>query len=186
MTRKGARQSSWTTTDEQFLLKYAGVLTRREICYELRRGRKSVEHKAKRLGLSLRCFKSKLTWCDKCAKWRTSISPATGHCRVCAKRDMLARSEQRVSDALQHLSLNQRTVYLQEESHRGTRHMPPKPLKQTSTVGSLYSRKKAEELYQKDLEAWEISCLDLLINANKTRLKRIRQKLGTNPRKKSK
>lgn len=178
-----SRQQSWTTLEEQFLRKYAGVLTRREICYELRRSTQSVKTKAKRLGISLRCFKSKLTWCDQCAKWRTSISPVTGHCRVCAKRDMLARSEERVSEALQYLNLDQRTVYLQEEAHRGTRQMPPKPLKQASTVGSLYAHKKAEELYQKDLESWEISCLDLLTNANKTRLKRIRQKLGTNPRK---
>lgn len=186
MTRKGAKQFGWTTADEQFLLKYAGVLTRREICRELKRSRKSVEHKAKRLGISLRCFVSKLTWCNNCATWRTTVSERTGYCRVCAKREMLARSEQRVSDELAHLNFNQRTIYLNEEAHRGTRQPPPKPVKQPSTVGSLYNRKKAEEQYQKDLERWEIACLDQLINANKTRLKRIRQKLGTNPRKKSK
>lgn len=186
MTRKGAQQFGWTTADEQFLLKSAGVLTRREICRELKRSRKSVEHKAKRLGISLRCFVSKLTWCNNCATWRTTVSERTGYCRVCAKREMLARSEQRVSDELAHLNFNQRTIYLNEEAHRGTRQPPPKPVKQASTVGSLYTRKKAEEQYQKDLERWEIACLDQLINANKTRLKRIRQKLGTNPRKKSK
>ena len=186
MTRKGAKQQGWTTSDEQFLFKYAGVLTRREICRELKRSTESVRSKAKRYGISLRCFVSKLTWCNNCATWRSSVSDRTGYCRVCAKREMLARSEQRVSDALAHLNFNQRTVYLNEEVHRGTRRFPPKPEKQASTVGSLYARKKAEELYLKDLERWEIACLDLLINANKTRLKRIRQKLGTNPRKKFK
>lgn len=183
MTRKGAKQHGWTTADEQFLLKYAGVLTRREICRELKRSTESVRNKAKRYGISLRCFVSKLTWCNNCATWRTTVSERTGYCRVCAKREMLARSEQRVSDALAHLSFNQRTVYLNEEAHRGTRQAPSKPVKQASTVGSLYARRKAEEQYQKDLERWEIACLDQLINANKTRLKRIRQKLGTNPRK---
>lgn len=186
MTRKGARQSSWTTTDEQFLLKYAGVLTRREICKELKRSSQSVKTKAKRFGISLRCFVSKLTWCNRCATWRTSVSERTGYCRVCAKREMLERSEQRISDELSNLSTKQRMVYLNEESRRGTRKRPLKPVKQASTVGSLYARKKAEEQYQKDLERWEIACLDQQINANKTRLKRIRQKLGTNPRKISK
>lgn len=183
MTRKGTRQNSWTTADEQFLFKYAGVLTRREICKELKRSTESVRNKAKRYGISLRCFVSKLTWCNQCATWRTTVSERTGYCRVCAKREMLARSEQRVSDELAHLNFNQRNKYLQEEAHRGSRQPPSKPVKQAPTVGSLYARKKAEEQYQKDLERWEIACLDQLINANKTRLKRIRQKLGTNPRK---
>lgn len=184
MTRRGSKQQGWTTADEQFLLKYAGVLTRREICLELRRSSESVKTKAKRLGVSLRCFVSRLTWCDRCATWRTSVSDRTGHCRVCAKRDMLERSEQRVSGALSRLSIEQRAVYLREEPKRGVRKLPPKPLKQASTVGSLYARKKAEEQHLRDLERWEVACIDMLINANKTRLKRIRQKLGTNPRKK--
>ena len=186
MTRKGAKQNAWTTTDEQFLIKYAGVLTRREICRELKRSHRSVETKAERLGISLRCYVSKLTWCNNCATWRSNVSERTGYCRVCAKREMLERSEKRVSDELAHLNFDQRTLYLNEESHRGTRKLPSKPEKQASVVGSLYARKKAEEQYLKDVERWEVACLDQLINANKTRLKRIRQKLGTNPRKKSK
>lgn len=186
MTRKGAKQNAWTTTDEQFLIKYAGVLTRREICRELKRSHRSVETKAERLGISLRCYVSKLTWCNNCATWRSNVSERTGYCRVCAKREMLTRSEQRVSDELAHLNFKQRTVYLNEETHRGTRQSPPKPVKQASTVGSLYAMKKAEEQYLKDVEHWEVACLDQQINANKTRLKRIRQKLGTNPRKISK
>ena len=92
MTRKGAKQQGWTTSDEQFLFKYAGVLTRREICRELKRSTESVRSKAKRYGISLRCFVSKLTWCNNCATWRSSVSDRTGYCRVCAKREMLARS----------------------------------------------------------------------------------------------
>ena len=186
MTRKGAKQHGWTTAEEQYLLDNAGVLTRREICRHLRRSAKSVKHKAERLGVSLRCYSSKLTWCNQCATWRTTVSERTGYCRVCAKREMLERSEKRVSDELAHLSFNQHTLYLNEEAHRGTRKLPSKPEKQASTVGSLYARNKAEEQYLKDVERWEVACLDQLINANKTRLKRIRQKLGTNPRKKSK
>lgn len=186
MTRKGAKQNAWTTQEEKYLLDNAGVLTRREICRHLKRSSKSVKHKAERLGISLRCYTGKLTWCNQCATWRTTVSERTGYCRVCAKREMLARSEQRVSEELAHLNFNQRNKCMQEEAHRGTRQPPQKPVKQASTVGSLYARKKAEEVYLKDLERWEVACLDQLINANKTRLKRIRQKLGTNPRKKFK
>ena len=183
MTRKGEKQRSWTTADEQFLLRYAGVLTKRDICKELKRSDKAVEIKAKRLGVSLRCFVSKLTWCNQCAKWRVTVSERTGNCRVCAKREMLERSEERITEALEQLDLDQRAVYLQGEAKRGSRKMPPKPQKQASKVGSMYARKRAEEQHQKDLEQWEIACLDRQINANKTRLKRIRQKSGTNPRK---
>ena len=186
MTRKGSRQQSWTIADEQFLIKYAGVIPRRKICREIKRSRKSVEHKAKRLGVSLRCFVSSLKWCNNCTTWRSTVSETTGFCRVCAKREMLERSEQRVSDALAQLSFEQRTKYLQEEAHRGKRKMPPRPRKRITPSDSKYAVKKADELYMKELEQWEIACLDQAINANKTRLKRIRQKLGTNPRKKIK
>lgn len=186
MTRKGAKQSAWTTKEEQFLLDNAGVLTRREICKELKRSAKSVKRKAERLGISLRCYTGSLAWCNQCATWRTTVSDSTGYCRVCAKREMLAKSEQRVSNELARLNFSQRSKYLLEEAHRGARKTPAKPSKQASTVGSLYARKKAEEDYLKALERWEVACLDQLVNANKTRLKRIRQKLGTNPRKKSK
>ena len=64
--------------------------------------------------------------------------------------------------------------------------MPPRPRKRITPSDSKYAVKKADELYMKELEQWEIACLDQAINANKTRLKRIRQKLGTNPRKKIK
>ncbi len=184
--RKGAKTQLWTTKDEQFLIKYAGVLPRREICREIKRSRKSVECKAKRLGLSLRCFVSSLHWCNNCTTWRSTVSDRTGFCRVCAKREMLERSEQRVSDALAQLSFEKRTKYLHEEAHRGKRKMPPRPRKRITPAGSSYAVKKAGESYLKELEQWEIACLDQAINANKTRLKRIRQKLGTNPRKKIK
>lgn len=183
MTRKGDKQVNWTTKEEHFLRENAGLLTRREICHELKKSRYAVEQKASRLGLSLRCFTTKLTWCDNCATWRTSVSPVSGHCRVCAKREMLERSEQRVSDALALLNFKQRTIYLREESNRGRRNPPPKPIKRGTPVCTSYARKKAEEDYLCELERWEIVCLDQQINANKTRLKRIRQKLGTNPRK---
>lgn len=186
MTRKGAKQQAWTTAEEQYLRDNAGRMSRREICRQLKRSSRSIETKARRLGVSLRCYSRKLEWCTECATWRSTVSPRTGRCRVCEKREMLAKSEDRVSEAFQLLSIEQRAIYAAEEAGRGRRRQPRKPIKQPSTAGSLYARSKSQELYMRDIERWEIRCLDLQINANKTRLKRIRNKLGINPRKKFK
>lgn len=164
--------------------KYAGVLTRREICRHLKRSTKSVKRKSERLGVSLRCFKTKLNWCPVCAKWRSTVSPKTGKCRVCSKRKSLMDGEWRVSDALAQLTPEQRLIYEEEESKRGKRRVPPRPIKMQVSPENRYKFAKEEERYAIAIEAWEIKCLDLDIDANKSRLKRIREKLGTNPRKK--
>lgn len=89
-------------------------------------------------------------------------------------------------DALAQLTQEQRLIYEEEESKRGKRRMPPRPVKMQVSPKNRYKFVKEEERYAIAVEAWEIKCLDLDIDANKTRLKRICQKLGTNPRKKSK
>lgn len=181
--RKGAHRIDWSTKDIKYLRDNAGVLPMREICKHLKRSASSVKTEACRMGISLRCFKQKLKWCPVCAKWRSTVSPKTGQCRVCSKRKNLMDGEWRVSDALMQLTPAQRLIYDEEESSRGKRRVPPKPIKMKVSPRNRYKCAKEEERYTIALEAWEIKCLDLDIDANKTRLKRIRRKLGTNPRK---
>lgn len=183
MTRKGARQIGWTTADERFLVDHAGILTRREICKELKRSAESVRSRARRLGVSLRCYESRLEWCAECATWRSTVSPKTGRCAVCRKRDQLDASERRIADALEHLPSEARAVYEGSESSRGTRKPPTRP-KRPRRTGNRYADAKADDAHLIAVETWEAALLDLKIDANKTRLKRIRAKVGANPRKK--
>lgn len=66
--------------------------------------------------------------------------------------------------------------------------MPPKPVMKKVSTKPRYRYRRNRELirYERELELWEIKYLDRRINANKKRLERIRMRLGTNPRKKSK
>ncbi|MCQ5240916.1 hypothetical protein, partial [Eggerthella lenta] len=67
MTRKGSAQRPWTTDEIDRLRDMAGRLPRRDICRELKRSSGAVKMAAKRLGLSLRCCRTRLVWCDECA-----------------------------------------------------------------------------------------------------------------------
>lgn len=180
--RKGARRIDWTTKELNYLRDNACILSARQICKHLKRSKSSVECQARRMGLSLRCYKQKLQWCPMCANWRATVSPKTGICRVCSKRQMLEAGEDRVSEALEQLSIDQRAEYNDQEVHRISK-MPPKPTKKKVDTKSRYLSAKEEERYAREIEAWQIKCIDLRIDANKTRLRRIREKSGTNPRK---
>lgn len=181
--RKGAKRIDWSLSELRFLTENAGKLTIREICFELKRSRASVESQAKRLGLTLRCYKPHLEWCPVCATWRRPLNEKTGMCRVCAKRQMLKDSEERLTQALSELTTEQRAEYGRQEAHRATRRLPAKPHKSTLGNSNPYLDAKAEEEYLEALETWEIKCLDFRINASKKRLQRAREKSGTNPRK---
>ena len=85
MTRKGSAQRPWTTDEIDRLRDMAGRLPRRDICRELKRSSGAVKMAAKRLGLSLRCCRTRLVWCDECAGWRSAVDK-DGRCRVCRMR----------------------------------------------------------------------------------------------------
>lgn len=184
--RKGAHRIDWSTKDIKYLRDNAGVLPMREICKHLKRSKNSVDWMARHIGVSLRCYKRKMSWCPVCATWRSTLSDKTGMCRVCSKKKMLEDGEMRVSQELEKLTLEQRAEYNDQEVHRRTRRIPLKPIKLKVDPKNHYKYAKEEERYLREIEAWEIKCLDLRIDANKTRLKRIRQKSGSNPRKNSK
>lgn len=184
--RKGARRLDWSTKDLKYLRDNAGIIPMRQICKHLKRSKNSVDWMARHIGVSLRCYKRKMSWCPVCATWRSTLSDKTGMCRVCSKKKMLEDGEMRVSQELEKLTLKQRAEYNEQEVHRRTRRIPLKPIKLKVDHKNHYKYAKEEERYLREIEAWEIKCLDLRIDANKTRLKRIRQKSGSNPRKKSK
>lgn len=186
--RKGSRRLDWTTEELETLRDAAGKLPRREICRMLKRSRKSVERMAEKHRLSLRCYRPKLVWCDECASWRSYLNKRTGKCRVCSMQDRLAGREWACAEALESMTPEQRTVYEESESLRQTRRPPawPKPRKRESCPVSLYERAKAEEDHFRAIEQWEYRRLELPYNAAKTRLRRMREVTGTNPRKKSK
>lgn len=186
MTRKGSRQSDWTTDDIAYLLDTAGRLSLRVICRELKRSSMSVKKMAARLNLSLRCYQTKLVWCNECAQWRSYINKSTGKCKVCSMRDQLQGREAACVDVYQSMTAEQRLVYDENESKRGTRKYPARPQKRESCPMSMYERAKAEADYRLAIEAWEYQRVKLPYDATKTRLRRMREVIGANPRKKSK
>lgn len=186
--RKGSHRHDWTTEELETLRDAAGKLPRREICRMLSRSKKSVERMAERQGLSLRCYRSRLAWCDDCASWRTYVSERTGKCRVCSMRDRISGREDACAEALAAMNPEQRCIYDENEALRQTRRQPsrPAPKKRESCPVSRYERAKADEDYLRSIEQWEYRRLELPYNAAKTRLRRMREVTGTNPRKKSK
>lgn len=185
MTRKGARQQSWSIDEITQLKDMAGRLSRREICRSLHRSRKSVQCMSDRLGISLRCYKSRLVWCVECASWRSRINPKTGRCRVCQMRAQLQGREEACADVWAQINESQKAAYTNTESLRHTRttSLEPRPKKRASCPVSRYERAKAEEQYLLDLEEWEYRRALLPYNAAKKRLQRMREHLGQNPRK---
>lgn len=183
MTRNGAKQRPWTTAEIAFLKDSAGLVPRREICRRLHRGKRAVENKAQQLGLSLRCHVPKLAWCDDCATWRGYLD-ADGRCRVCRMKDQLQGREAACADAMAAMDPTTRRIYEDAETKRQSRRLPLKPRKHESCPMSRYERSKAETRYLLDIEDWQYQCLKLQYDAAKTRLRRMREKTGTNPRKK--
>lgn len=183
MTRKGSAQRPWTTDEIDRLRDMAGRLPRRDICRELKRSSGAVKMAAKRLGLSLRCCRTRLVWCDECAGWRSAVDK-NGRCRVCRMREQLAGREAACVEVYASMTPRQRAAYDDQEAKRGTRpsSLGPRPKRRESCPVSRYERDKAETAYLLALEEWEHRRL-LPYNAAKTRLKRMREVLGTNPRK---
>lgn len=181
--REGAQRVDWTTDEIAYLVDAAGGMPLREICRELKRSTASVKHMAGRLGVSLRCYKRKLVWCTECASWRTYVNARTGRCKVCQQRENLQGREAACAEVMAIMTPEQRTAYEETESQRQTRAIPRRPKMQAYCVVSRYQRDRAHEQYLREIETWEYRCLVLQYDAVKTRLKRMREKTGTNPRK---
>lgn len=184
MTRRGSFQRPWTTDELDRLRDMAGRIPAHAIACGLDRSYWSVVKAAERIDISLRCRIPRLVWCNECATWRSRID-ANGRCPVCSMREMLAGREAACSRELAAMTLEQRSVYAKQESGRGTRSssIKARPRKRESCPISRYEREKAEADYLLAIEDWERRRLTLQYNAAKTRLRRMREQVGTNPRK---
>ena len=89
MTR---RYRKWLPYEVAALVEWAGTVPTAEIAERLGRSAKSVDHKAKAMGLSLRC-EWHLEWCNGCSCWRTSVDADTGECQVCKVRHKMQATE---------------------------------------------------------------------------------------------
>lgn len=172
---------NWTTSEIKYLIDIAGHEPLSEICRELHRSEYSVQSKAnilRKLGfeVSLRYYKNSLAWCPQCATWRSRIFKTTGLCLVCRLRNRLNRCKQDCERALDNLSEEERSDFLRHSLKKGSL-IPPRPSKPKPKNSSFYESEKAEAIYALDMEKREVVLLSRQINAEKSRLLRIRSKL---------
>lgn len=186
--RKGQKTQPWTTSEERYLAERAGIDSLRQICRELKRSRSSVKTKASRLGLSLRTYERLTVICPKCGKARAksgSWTGRTGFCEVCRMRDSYEAALRAQADAYAQLPQGMRPDYDLSQAATGRSRLPPRPpMPKLSDLDRVH-RERADELHDIEVERWEKQCLKLLTDATKQRTKRMREKSGTNPRKKT-
>lgn len=177
MTRKGAGQRPWTADELARLAGMAGRLPAARIADALGRSRWAVVKAAKRQGLALRCPVSRLAWCSGCASWRSAVGERDGLCRVCRMERRLAEREAACAAERAAMTTKQRAAYDAAEAKRGTRpsSLGPRPRPREGRA--------ARAGYLLALEAWEYRRLKLPYDAAKTRLMRMREARGANPRK---
>lgn len=180
VSRKGENRQPWTTSDVRYLRENAGRVPLEDIARHLKRSQQAVRIRASLLGTSVRCYRRKLVWCDQCATWRTALD-ADGRCPICRLRDQLQAVEARISDELRAAPEDVRELYARTESLR-TSAVKRVPMGEWRE-GSEYDRQRVQEEYMRNVEEAERATLQRMVDACKTRLKRIREKRGTNPRK---
>lgn len=178
------RGRAWTTSEIAYLKKWAGRKSVAEIHRHVKRSPHAIEHMAARLGLSLRVYKSRLVWCPKCSKRRTSVDRKHGWCRVCRKAIDLAGREKECERALKAMPAGRRERYEHNETKRGTKStsLGPVPILKVPEGVSPFCEARAIEQYYIALERWEYRRVKLQYDATKTRLMRMRKIIGTNPR----
>lgn len=182
VSRAGEHHEPWTTADERYLVENAGKVPLPEMAKHLKRSQQAVRIRAGLLGVSVRCYTRKLVWCDQCATWRTALDD-NGRCQICRLKGQLEAVEARIAEELRAAPEDVRELYARTESLRASavksvRMGTPKP-------GSRYDRQRVQEVYLRNVEEAERITLQRMVDACKTRLKRIREKRGTNPRKKT-
>lgn len=186
MMQEARNRNPFSPDDLEAILQWAGVRSVDSIAYALGRSAEEVDNAAFLLGLDTRLECPDLVWCDECATWRTSVSERTGRCRVCEMRERLAGREAACAEALAAMTPEQRALYSSTESRRGTRKRPEKvPL---PIIPDNATEREAELIrarYAAAVEEREWRSLKLSYDAAKTRLRRMREKTGTNPRKAS-
>ena len=177
--RAGSKARPWTTDEERRLREMAGRVPRREIAWRLKRGNEAVRQKAKRMGLSLRCWEPRCAeTCPRCGQARSGLRPC-GACRPCELRDLIARAEAETAALMARLPHDERATYLRTEGRLQSA-APPRPEEPRLDGMGAYRAAKARDGYLLDLEAWEVKRLTRLLKAKRRRLERMRKKLPEN------
>lgn len=178
-----SREIAWSEEELLYLQNASGKLSTSELSAALNKSTASIEQTAEAAGISLVRASSDLVWCTNCATWRTKLNTRTGWCRVCTMREQLKNREDACADALALMEPADRAVYEDTEVERQTRHLPPLPTKRFIETSENDEPAEEEARYLADLEEWQYHMLKLRYDAVKTRLRRMREKTGTNPRK---
>lgn len=134
-----------------------------------------MRHQARAHGLSLAVPVWRLEWCDECATWRTRIN-ANGRCRVCQAKANIAAEEARIRDALDAMEPSRRSGFDRSESKRGTvKRIPAPPRKRVPPDATPCEKSRAEQQHLREMEEWQAARLKLVYDAQKQRLKDIRE-----------
>lgn len=180
--RAGARRSEWTFDEVRYLIESAGRVPQREICRRLRRSYKAVSCMASRLRqqghpVDLRCYRPQAITCPSCGM-PSLTARETGICRPCTLRRRLAATEGQISDLMQRLPADVRSVYEDTEADRGSRAFDPMPRRPTYQVPpTLYRKLRDDEEYTRAMEEWEARRIHRELKAAQKRKERISRKL---------
>lgn len=174
--RAGERARPWTVAEERRLRDMAGSVPRREIAWRLRRSNEAVRQKAKRMGVSLRCWEARCAQtCPRCGMARTSMG-RSGACRPCELRDLIARADADAAEAMARLPQDARATYQRTEAHTQSG-VPPKPPEPDVSGMPPYRAAKARDLWAVELEAWDVRRLTRVLKAKRRRVERMRKKI---------
>lgn len=164
-------------------MEHAGRVPRREICKNLRRSTASVRYMANRLrtagiDISMRCYVPSTEICPACGCRRATLGKS-GICELCERRDQLATIHGRIAELLPLLPPEELATYEETEAETASR-IDPNPTPPAIPRGaSYYRRMKAEEQYDRAVEAWAVKNIKREIKAVQKRKERIEDKVNS-------
>ena len=174
--RAGERLRPWTVAEERRLREMAGRVPRREIALALRRSNEGVKQKAKRMGLSLRCWEPACArTCPRCGMARTAVRKS-GMCRPCELRELVAKADADAAEAIARLPQADRATYQRTESRTWSA-APPKPPEPDVSGMDAYRAAKARDLWARSMEEWDVKRLTRVLKAKRRRVERMREKI---------
>lgn len=188
LMRRGSKRIDWTTAELDYLIENAGKISHREICRHLKRSSKSVERKAALLrangfNINMRTAKRRTRICPSCGQARSEFS-RKGFCRVCDARNCYVAAKSRQAEAYVHLPQELKDRYDETEAQLESS-LPPRP-QRGRRPSSEEAARRWDERCDIEVETWELECLKKLTDAAKKRTQRMREHMGTNPRKNKK
>lgn len=163
----------WLPYEVAALEEWAGTVPTAEIAERLGRSVRSVDNKAKRLGVSLTCRWS-LEWCHGCSCWRTSVDANTGECQVCNVRHKMQATEAECT-AL-YLALGPDAKGQRGGVMPGKRSKPIKTPRPPNLGGMTKAERcEAEQRFLIELEKWHLANVQRRYATARKRLQRARE-----------